>query len=578
MTPHQATAQPSMQGAVVAQRFVLEARLGSGRFGEIYQALDKRVFDEVGESARVALQIVRGEMYADSRLRERFRRGFRRVQRWSHPNVVKLLELGREDDTLLLTMELLQGASLRFVLDDVFPDTLELEETLALIREVGSALRFAHESGMTHGDVRPENVFVTFDHCVKVLDFLPMPVPTAHSPSLAVRNSGGDTENATDVREDVYGLACLAYELLSGEHPYGGSPCAEARRAALVPRRIEELRSVQWTALVRGLALSPEQRTPTIAEFLNDMGVTGSERLIVDGEQTGRGVNGTAAPESQDVTVATTAVPHDEDVAGPDMRELQNQPQKRAKPGGLTSAVPGILLAVAILGLACAVFTYDPSRSWRTVLRTLSGERRQPDIPASAAKGQDSGGRSRDVGAAGGTTAADNRRPSAAPSVEAPPAPRPARGPGSAAPVTTPSGPAVESTRTRRTLAIATTSSNRRPATPASLTAADNVVTVSEAANAAAIVVRRNGGASGELAFQWRTRDSTALGDADYGALGQRIETLGDGERERTVYVPIVDDAMPEPDETFYVDIRPVHDPHNEPWESVKVVVTDDDR
>lgn len=554
MTPHRSAALlPSAPSTVVAERFVLEARLGRGRFGHIYQALDKHVFDESGQSARVALQLVRGEIQSDPRLRERFRQGFRRIQSWSHPNIVKLFELGCGDEMLLLTMELLRGSSLRFVLDDASPDTPELEETLALVREVGNALRFAHARGMTHGDIRPENVFVTVDYRVKVLDFVPMPMPTADSFSLAVRPGAARAENTSDVREDVYGLACLTYELLSGEHPYGGSLCEEARDAALVPRRIERLRSEQWTALQRGLALTVQQRTPTVAGFLSGLGITGAERLVVDRRPTGRGVDRAMVLEGYSAArrqaSATESVGDGLD-AVPAMLVPQ-PPRAQGKRSRPTSAVLSVL--VAALGLGGALFAYHSSWSWHSIVQTLAGDRRQPPIRASVVHGTDSARPDQHNGAMHRTPG--ETRQAAAPSVKTPPA----------APDKAP--------------AVTTSEPQPRPSRAASLTVAAKVVTVSEAAPAAAIVVHRKGNASGNMAFLWWTSDGTALAGADYGNIGRRVETLTDGQRERTIYIPIVHDSVPERDEFFYVHIRPLRDARDPPQPSmrVKVVVIDDD-
>ena len=216
-------------GTVIANRFVLQARIGSGRYGEIYRASDRSSFDAAGSSKHVALLILRESLQKTDRLRRRIEEGFTRLASWSHPNIVRILEFGRDESTFV-AMELLEGESLRTILENVGRQPLELEESLAVIRDVGEALRHAHARDVVHGDIRPETVFVTFEFRVKVLDFIPVQFKR---PAALADDSAAESSSKRRVHDDVYGLACLAYELLSGAHPYGGSPGAHTCLFAL---------------------------------------------------------------------------------------------------------------------------------------------------------------------------------------------------------------------------------------------------------------------------------------------------------------------------------------------------------
>src|SRR5690606_16255691 len=123
-------------------------------------------------------------------------------------------------------------------------------------------------------DVRPETAFVTTSFGVKVVDFWPPGVAAAtlYGPAAA----GAAPAAASD---DVYALASLAYELLTGPHPFIGNAPAEARRAELKPAPILGLAHRRWQAIARGLELEVAERTPSVAEFLAELGVTGHEEL-----------------------------------------------------------------------------------------------------------------------------------------------------------------------------------------------------------------------------------------------------------------------------------------------------------
>ena len=265
-------------GSVVASRYTLTARLGHGRLGEVYEAVDRSLSDrQLGLEHHVALHLLRRRMTQETRLLQKLEASYQQPHLWAHPNVVKVRGFGCDSGQYFLVTELLEGVTLRALLDDMQGDLPSAAETFAVLRGVGDALEYAHAKGAVHCDIRLETIFVTEDWAIKVLDLLP-----ASSPRMApffVEDVASDALATPDPRDDVYGLACVAYELLSGSHPFGGRSPREALKAGLAPAPIPRIDARQLDALRRALALRREQRTVSVAEFLAELGVTGHETL-----------------------------------------------------------------------------------------------------------------------------------------------------------------------------------------------------------------------------------------------------------------------------------------------------------
>ncbi len=248
----------------------LRARLGSGRLGAIYEAQDD-LSRSSGSQHFVAIQLIDENTASRPGFAADFERGAQELRSLSHPNIVKLLEYGRDRDRLYLVNELLESASVRFVLNDVAE--LPLEEASAVMRAVGDALQYLHAKSIVHGNVKPGNVLVTFGYEVKLLDIVPSGWLENPADELGV------PARQPDKRDDVFGLACLAYEMLAGRHPFNGNTAQEAYRAGLEAAPIATLSAQQWNALARALSVHRDDRTPNVAQFLDDFGVAGVERL-----------------------------------------------------------------------------------------------------------------------------------------------------------------------------------------------------------------------------------------------------------------------------------------------------------
>jgi eukaryotic-like serine/threonine-protein kinase len=261
----------------LSDRYVVERILGHGGMATVHLA------EELKHQRKVAIKILKREFSASVGA-ERFLREIEIAARLSHPHIVPLIDSGESDGSLYYVSPYIPGGSLRDKLTR--ETTLSLDETLRITREVGAGLDYAHRSGFVHRDVKPENILFADDHAL-LADFgiahvthgqngqaltlggLALGTPEYMSPEQAA----GDTN--IGIPGDIYGLACVIYEMLAGEPPFrGASPRATmAKHVTEKPRPLRTLRpdcplGVQHV-LNRALAKDPAQRYASVSEFIN---------------------------------------------------------------------------------------------------------------------------------------------------------------------------------------------------------------------------------------------------------------------------------------------------------------------
>jgi eukaryotic-like serine/threonine-protein kinase len=218
------TVADPMIGRVLDGRYRVGPRIARGGMATVYEATDLRL-DRV-----CALKIMHSGLGDDDDFAGRFVREARSAARLSHPHVVSVFDQGDDNGTLFLAMEYIPGHTLRDLLRKEAP--LAPAKALALIDPVLSALAAAHQAGMIHRDVKPENVLMADDGRIKVADFglaRAVSAETQHtatggvligtvsylSPELVV-------DGRADARSDVYAAGVILYEMLTGRKPHEG--------------------------------------------------------------------------------------------------------------------------------------------------------------------------------------------------------------------------------------------------------------------------------------------------------------------------------------------------------------------
>lgn len=272
-------------GAVLRDRYCLGPPLGYGGTSIVFRARDSRRAEAADEGAEVAIKLLRPELRDQPHCIARLKREFHQTQSIAHPNVVRFYDLDCDRGSWFIAMELLDGEALGRRLRRESPAGLPAGEGLRIAAACGDALAFAHDHGVTHGDVKPDNVFITSSGDVRMLDFgvapesvrTPLPGsrveadPVAGAATRAYASPEVLAGQAPESRDDVFSLACVAYEMLAGRHPFGRRGADEARQTGLAIARPPGLSTQQWRGLSAGLAWSREER-PTVRELVRALG------------------------------------------------------------------------------------------------------------------------------------------------------------------------------------------------------------------------------------------------------------------------------------------------------------------
>jgi hypothetical protein len=274
-------------GDTLNGRFVLEECIGFGGMGTVYKALDLRKLEASDRKPYIAIKVLNVQFRGHPKSLIALQREARKAQALAHPNIVSVYDFDRDGPMVYLTMEHLSGKPLSQVLRAQGFTGLPYAEVMRIVTGMGNALAYAHGRGFVHCDFKPGNVFLTDSGNVKVIDFgiarvfqkteedvdvtvfdpgsLGALTPAYASPEMLEHRE-------PDPRDDIYALACITYELLTGRHPFNRMSAVQARGAGMKPQRPANLGRTQWQALKCGLAFEREARTPTVARFLSDFG------------------------------------------------------------------------------------------------------------------------------------------------------------------------------------------------------------------------------------------------------------------------------------------------------------------
>ena len=265
------TLRERLVGAL-GDHYELDREIGRGGMSVVYRARDRRL------NRAVAIKVLPPELAFDPAVRTRFTREAQMSAQLSHPHIVPIHDVGEREGIAWLVMPFVSGGSLATLL--AHEPKQPIEEVLRLARETADALAYAHQRGVVHRDIKPDNILLDGESGrAMVTDFgiaraveagtrltvtgIAVGTPTYMSPEQATG------EREIDGRSDIYSLGVVAYQMLTGRTPFtaGNSLALLMKHVSEPPRPIAELRPDApkglRDAIERALAKSPEDRWPT---------------------------------------------------------------------------------------------------------------------------------------------------------------------------------------------------------------------------------------------------------------------------------------------------------------------------
>lgn len=256
--------------AQVAKRYEALTELGMGGTGVVYKARDR----ETG--AMVALKVLRAELAGDSARMERFKEELLLARKITHKNVCRIYDFARTDDCAFISMEFVDGDSLRQILNRF--GALNARTCITIVRQICAGLQEAHAQQVIHRDLKPENVMLDRTGQIKLMDFgiasspgEPAEKEILGTPAyMAPEQAEG---HPVDERSDIYAVGLILYEMTTGRPAFSGDtpieialkqvgevPTAPRTLEPGIPERIEK-------AILRALSKSPQERFQSVEEF-----------------------------------------------------------------------------------------------------------------------------------------------------------------------------------------------------------------------------------------------------------------------------------------------------------------------
>jgi serine/threonine protein kinase len=543
-------------GATIRDRYVLQQQIGRGGSGIVFRARDIR------RDALVALKVLREELRGEPLKIERLKREFQQAQALSHPNIIRVFDIDCEGDAWFLTMELLDGESLRSHLASQ-PKRLPQRNALAIILACADALDFAHEHGVVHGDFKPGNVLLGRDRQIRVVDFGEAASGAGSSSGSTWQASESHLASATpayaspevlrgvppQVRDDVYSFACVAYEVLTRQHPFERHSALVARQRRMKLRRLKGLSRRQFAALKRGLAWSRSNRPANVRELADELRDSSPKRqpfgfwFALAAAAVGTFIAVTFLLDS-DLKVPTTAP---ETTSRSDVADTTNRPSQQTARQDVAPPAP----APSAGGTRSTEQGASPSTT--TPPGALLANQKAPAVRSepspltnNAAPKAAAAPSSADLAAT--TAAIESQALSKGESVS--------DGAATIAAIQ----PQASSKGESLSAAAATTAVIRSQALSraGSVSLQQANIVVSERATQAVVRIQRRDDLQGSVTVQWRTVPGTAQPGIDYSPMGSGSVSIPENQDIRVLYIPLIINEASKSNEWFDLELTGV--------------------
>jgi len=208
------------EGMIVGERYEIIGRVGSGGMADVYKARDHKL------NRMVAFKVLKAEFSNDTNFVGKFQREAQAAARLSHPNIVNVYDVGEDNGINYIVMELVEGITLKDYITR--KGKLSVREATSIAIQVSLGLEAAHNSGIIHRDVKPQNIIISIDGKVKLSDF---GIARATSSNTISTNMMGSVHYSSpeqvrggysDAKSDIYSLGITMYEMVTGRVPFDG--------------------------------------------------------------------------------------------------------------------------------------------------------------------------------------------------------------------------------------------------------------------------------------------------------------------------------------------------------------------
>ena len=274
-------------GTILKDRYVLEDMIGSGGMAVVYRATDRVTGNDV------AVKILKDEFVADEQFRRRFLNESRAISMLRHRNIVSVIDFEFEGNLQYIVMEYIDGITLKDFIrtQKAIPYTIAVKITMQIL----SALQHAHERGIIHRDIKPQNIMILSDGTIKVMDFGIARISKFETVTMTDKAIGTvyyiSPEQArgehTDEKSDIYSVGVMLYEMLTGALPFDGdTPVSVAikqiQSTPKEPRQINKMIPVGLEQIVRrAMMKTPEKRSASAIDMINDLKLVLADPAIV---------------------------------------------------------------------------------------------------------------------------------------------------------------------------------------------------------------------------------------------------------------------------------------------------------
>ena len=349
-----------VRGQKINDRYEIIRNIGEGGMANVYLALDT-ILDR-----KVAVKILRGDLANDEKFVRKFQREASAASTLDHPNIVGIYDVGEDQGNYYIVMEYIEGQTLKSLIKR--RGSLTLPEVIDIMTQLTSGIAHAHEKGIIHRDIKPQNILILDDGLVKIADF--GIAQALNSNELTETNSVMGSvhylppEQANGVgstfKSDIYSLGILMYELLIGKVPFKGENAVEIAIKQMkdpipsvcdikddIPQSVENI-------ILKATAKNPKNRYETVEEMKYDI------KTCLDEDKKNIAKVTFSYPEfetDEEVTTSKSRARRNEDLASPENLETEEEKKKAKKENKKLTIILTTLisLVVVILGVIFAL-------------------------------------------------------------------------------------------------------------------------------------------------------------------------------------------------------------------------------